>query len=481
MCDPGIKTEPGYEPYESGKSEDVFIKYPDGSAYTGQVWPGWCHFPDFTNPKTRTWWADHFKEYVDFGVEGFWNDMNEIATWGNMLPDLIEFDFEGNKTTARQGRNVYGLMMAKSTFEGTKKLMNKRPFNLTRAGFAGIQRYAAVWTGDNVAYDAHMLAGVRLLNSMGLSGLAFTGYDIGGFVGNADEKLFVRWISIGAFSPFFRGHSMINSRDSEPWSYGEKVEEISRNYMKLRYRLLPYLYSLFYDASKTGMPINRSLAIDFTFDDKIYDHKYHNQYLFGPAILVAPVESTKELERVYLPQGDWYEFFTDKKYTSGEIIAECPVDRLPLYIRESSIIPMREQAGNTTHEHGDVLEVHLYRGQRRNKFLQYEDDGISYSFENGEYALRDFEYLPDQQKLIIHKKAGNYRSVFKKVKLYLHGFAEEKFTVNQADVALEKRDYQFVEAISNYDPVNTMPAAPVIQALKFITFTYDDQETIVRW
>ena len=267
MCDPGIKIEPGYETYDSGIKEDIFLKYPDGGLYSGQVWPGWCHFPDFTNPAAREWWATHFKEYVAIGAEGFWNDMNEIATWGNTLPDLIEFDLDGRKTTMREGRNLFGLMMARSTYEGTKKLMNKRPFNLTRSGYAGIQRYAAVWTGDNVAYDAHMLAGVRLVNSMGLSGMAFTGYDIGGFVGNTDEKLFARWISIGAFSPFFRGHTMINTRDSEPWSFGEKVEEIARNYMKLRYRLMPYLYSLFFDAAKTGMHISRSLAFYFPFDE----------------------------------------------------------------------------------------------------------------------------------------------------------------------------------------------------------------------
>ncbi len=141
MCDPGIKVEEGYDAYDSGKKEDVFIKYPDGENYTGQVWPGWCHFPDFTNPKTRKWWAEKFKDYVELGVEGFWNDMNEIATWGHGLPENIEFNFEGNPATARKGRNIFGFQMARSTYEGTKGLMKgKRPFNLTRSGFAGSQR-----------------------------------------------------------------------------------------------------------------------------------------------------------------------------------------------------------------------------------------------------------------------------------------------------------------------------------------------------
>ncbi|MFN8690688.1 MAG: glycoside hydrolase family 31 protein, partial [Cyclobacteriaceae bacterium] len=232
-------------------------------------------------------------------------------------------------------------------YEGTRqRLKNKRPFKLTRSGFSGIQRYAAVWTGDNVAYDAHMMTGVRLLNSMGLSGLAFTGYDIGGFVGNADEKLFARWMTIGTFSPFYRGHSMINSRDSEPWSYGERVEEISRNYMKLRYRLLPYIYSLFYEASQNGMPLNRSLAFDYPFDQKIYDGKYQNQYFFGPALLVIPAESNKDLVKTYLPEGNWFDFYTDKPFSgSQEMVAEAPIDVLPVFVRGSSILPMRPNAG----------------------------------------------------------------------------------------------------------------------------------------
>ncbi len=484
MCDPGIKMEEGYEPFESGKKENVFVKYPDGTNYAGQVWPGWCNFPDFTNPKTRDWWANHFNEYVNMGVEGFWNDMNEIATWGNMLPDLIEFDMEGQKATAREARNVYGLMMSRSTYEGTKKLLkNRRPFNLTRSGFAGIQRYAAIWTGDNVAYDAHMLAGVRLVNSMGLSGLAFTGYDIGGFVGNADEKLFARWISIGAFSPFFRGHSMINSRDSEPWSYGEKVEEISRNYMKLRYRLLPYLYSLFYDASQSGMPINRSLAIDFTFDDLIYDHRYHNQYLFGSAILVAPVESGKDLIKVYLPEGNWYELFTDRQHKgSTEIVADCPMDKLPLFVRGASIIPMRANSGATTNDHGDTLEIHLYKGDTSNNFLMYEDDGISFDYESGVFSKRMLEYTANENHLSIHKQEGNYASPFKKLNFFFHGFSNlSSVSVNGKTWEVQQKEYRFVQPITNFDPINAMPEGPKISSLNYITTNYDQNQLDIRW
>src|SRR5690349_7710251 len=291
--------------------------------------------------------------------------MNEIATWGNMLPENIEMDFEGEKSTLRRGRNLYGFLMARSTYEGTKAVMkNQRPFNLTRSGFSGVQRYAAIWTGDNVAYDEHMMLGVRLVNSMGLAGIAFAGYDVGGFVGDANTKLFARWISIGAFSPFFRGHSMINSRDSEPWSYGEEVEQISRNYIRFRYQLLPYLYSLFYEAATNGMPVQRSLAIDYTHDSRVYEHQFQHQYLFGPSLLVVPVESTKDFVRVYFPEGNsWYSLYNGEKYRGHtEVILDCPLHRLPLFVKSGAIIPMQPVVSHTG-EKCELLIIHLYAGE----------------------------------------------------------------------------------------------------------------------
>ena len=181
IVDPGIKIEKGYFAYDEGVLNDYFIKYPDGKFYTGSVWPGRCHFPDFTKETVRKWWGASFKHLVEPGIDGFWNDMNEPAAWGKNIPDIVQFDFDGNKSTMAEAHNIYGLEMSRATFEGTKQLMNgRRPFVLTRAGFSGIQRYSAVWTGDNTATEKDILMGVRLVNSMGLSGIAFTGADIGG-------------------------------------------------------------------------------------------------------------------------------------------------------------------------------------------------------------------------------------------------------------------------------------------------------------
>ncbi|RYY26962.1 MAG: DUF4968 domain-containing protein, partial [Sphingobacteriaceae bacterium] len=299
IVDPGVKEEKGYGVYDRGLKENIFIKYPDSTNYTGQVWPGWCNFPDFTNPKARAWWGAEINQYAQDGVSGIWNDMNEFSTWGQKVPDNVLFNYEGNAASHLKTHDVYALEMARASYEGARKTMGKRPFVLTRSGYAGLQRYTAIWTGDNRSEDDHMLAGVRLLNSLGLSGVAFTGMDIGGFTGGPTPALYARWIQIGAFCPYFRNHTAVNTKSSEPWTYGEEVTEISRNYISLRYKLLPYLYSTFYESTQNGYPVNRSLAIDYTFDPKIYDVQYQNQYLFGPSFLVAPFESGKDFGRVY--------------------------------------------------------------------------------------------------------------------------------------------------------------------------------------
>ncbi|MFY0624687.1 MAG: glycoside hydrolase family 31 protein [Reichenbachiella sp.] len=480
MCDPGIKVEEGYHTYEDGIKNDVFIKYPDGENYEGQVWPGWCHFPDFTNHKTREWWGEQLRAYSDIGVEGFWNDMNEIATWGQSLPELIEFDFEGNPASTRKARNIYGMMMAKSTFEAAKKnLGGSRPFNLTRAGFAGIQQYAAVWTGDNVASDEHMLLGMRMLNSMGLSGIPFAGFDAGGFIGNASESLFARWISMAAFTPFFRGHSNVNTKSSEPWTYGEHSEEISRNYISLRYRLMPYIYSVFQEATKTGMPINRSLAINYTHDENVYMEAYENEFLFGSSILVAPVSSKKELEKIYLPKGKWYDLFDDKAYEgSSETIVECPVEKLPVFVKESAILPMQSSISSNQELSSEILELHLYRGSVYGEFKFYEDDGNSYGYESGEYYSRTISYYPKTNSLEFSKVVGIFESHFKKVKVYFHGFNETELE----KLPTEREDYHFIFPLSNFDPIEMGKHKDYkAEAVEFATFDLKKEEFSISW
>ncbi len=483
MCDPGIKIEKGYKPYDEGLEANVFLKYPDGSNYSGEVWPGWCHFPDFSKPATRLWWGEYFKTYTELGIEGFWNDMNEFATWGQMMPENIVFDYEGYQGLTKKGRNVYGLLMAKSTFEGAKSLMKgKRPFNLTRSAYSGIQRYAAVWTGDNSAEENHMLLGVRLVNSFGLSGVAFSGYDVGGFAGEASVDLFGRWLSIGAFSPFFRGHSMINSRDAEPWSFGETVEEISRNYINFRYSIMPYIYSVFFEASTTGMPVARSLAITDTHDHHIYDPQFENEYLFGPAFLVCPLLSAEKFCKVYLPEGDWYNFHNSEQYQGKQqVIVDAPVEKLPIFVKAGSIIPSQSLVQHTGDLSDETLIIHVFWGKNTSSFTYYEDDGESYAYQNDQFYKRELKFSGQNRRITFAKPSGAITSRFKEIKLILHGFESiEKVTVNEASYNLQRESFSFLKAITKFDPME--PGGSVEEkVIKTISFDNTDQIIMISW
>ncbi|HEY5747110.1 MAG TPA: glycoside hydrolase family 31 protein [Chryseolinea sp.] len=482
MCDPGIKVEEGYEAYDSGVKQEVFIRYPDGTNYSGQVWPGWCHFPDFSNPKTRQWWQEQFQAYIAMGLEGFWNDMNEIATWGHMLPENIEMDFEGNQATMRRGRNLYGFLMARSTYEGTKALLKgKRPFNLTRSGYSGVQRYGALWTGDNVAYDEHMIMGARMVSNLGLGGVAFAGYDVGGFVGDANTKLYARWLSIGSFSPFFRGHSMINSRDSEPWAYGEEVEQISRNYIKFRYQLLPYIYSLFHEAVETGMPVQRALALDYTHDYKIYDGQFYNQYLFGPNLLVAPVESTRDFVKVYFPEGKWYSLYDGKPFAGNtEVIVECPAHRLPVYVKAGAVIPMQPVRSHTK-EATDTLIVHVYTGSD-SRFCYYTDDGSTFAYQQGEFSKRWITYNDRQKQITFEEVEGMYKSPVKHLAVVVHGLDQSVLhvQVNGKPNAFRHETNTFFAALEKFDPIYDPEPAPY-EDVHRVELDYSHGAIVLQW
>ncbi|MFA6400025.1 MAG: glycoside hydrolase family 31 protein [Salinivirgaceae bacterium] len=438
IIDPGIKIEKGYKQYDEGVANDLFIKYPDGTFYNGSVWPGPTHFPDYTNPETRKWWGESFKFYIDNGVVGFWNDMNEPAVWGANFPSVNEINFDGRGGTMREGHNLYGLQMARSTYEGTKKLMNRRPLVITRAGYAGVQRYSSVWTGDNFASDEHMLLSARMVSNMGLAGIAFAGPDVGGFMGDCSAKLFTRWITQGVFTPFFRGHNVNSEKSKEPWAFGDAVESHARNVLNLRYQLLPYIYSAFYTATQTGMPVARSLAIDYTFDEAIYKKDFQNEYFFGPAFLVTPISSEATVAKIYLPKGNWYRYTTQELYEGGkECLIEVPMNDLPVFVKESSLIPMQTVVQNTSEMPSDTLFLKIYKGSISNIFTYYEDDGVSYEFEQGAFLKRDLVYNPAQKSLTIGKPEGSYTGKFKSVKLMFIGFDSKTVIVNKKQQALD--------------------------------------------
>jgi alpha-glucosidase len=455
ILDPGIKADEDYEPYIEGSAKGLFVCYPNGKPYQGQVWPGWCTFPDFTLPKARSWWAAALAFYTELGVDGFWTDMNEPATWGQTVPNLVQFDYEGKGASHRKARNVYGMQMARSTREGQEtQRAGVRPFVLTRAGFAGVQRYAALWTGDNVSSDAHMMAGVRLVNSLGLSGVPFSGYDIGGFVGNCTPELFARWISIAAFCPLFRAHTMINSHASEPWSFGEEVEAIARNYIRLRYKLMPAIYAAFYASHKSGLPVAKSLALAYPFDDRVYHGAYDSQYLFCEHLLIVPVESQQTITKLYLPEGDWYHLFTGEKRTGpAEIFWECPLNYLPVFVAAGAILPMQSATQHASDAHDGRIKLHVFKGSGTRQQLIYEDDGNSHAYQKGEWSMRSIQMDHDHGLLEIGALQGNFPSSYTQAKIYFHGFPDQVVEVGGRRVKMDVGNIAFLDEIAEYDPL----------------------------
>jgi alpha-glucosidase len=430
IVDPGIKIEEGYKQYDEGVAKGYFATYPNGENYTASVWPGRCHFPDFLNDEVKEWWGASFTALTEPGVEGFWNDMNEPAAWNQNIPWMVKF----GKRFMPEIRNVYGMEMAKATYNGVRKILgNKRPFVLTRAAYAGTQRYSAVWTGDNAATDEHMLLGYRLVNSLALTGMSFTGVDIGGFMGNPTPELMVRWNSLGPYTPMFRNHAAQGMVMREPWQWGKENEAIIKKDIEQRYRLLPYIYSGFYQSNQTGLPLSRTLAIDYTDDENVFDTKYQNQFLFGDNMLVAPVISTQNQQEVYLPQGDWFRLGTGERLEGQQLInADAPLTDLPVFVKASAIIPMQRVVQSTSEQGDGVLELHIWNGNSPSGFTYYEDDGTSYNYQNGAYYKRTIGFDPGKRTIILEAVEGTYQSKYFKIKPILHGF--ESYILSRKDI-----------------------------------------------
>jgi alpha-glucosidase len=336
-------------------------------------------------------------------------------------------------------------------------LGGKRPFVLTRAAYAGIQRYSAIWTGDNQSTEDDLMMAVRMVNSMGVSGVSFTGADVGGFIGTPTNELFARWMSVGAYTPFFRNHTEIASRRKEPWSFGENIEDITREWINQRYRLIPYLYSAFYESAVTGLPVARTLAINYPGDDKIYEHDFQNEYLFGGQILVAPASGEKSYCNVYFPEGEWYRMSNDQLYHGKtEAVVDCPLTDLPVFVKSGGIVPLQSVIQNTSEKPFPTLEIHVWNGKNLNSFTWYEDDGTTYNYETGQYCRRLITYDPVKKMITIGETEGSFPSKFSAFRLVLHNFGDSLgMKVNGRDQALIQKNsgQQFFESSLTNDKI----------------------------
>jgi alpha-glucosidase len=344
IVDPGVKVDENYDVYTSGRAADLFCKTFGGQEYHNVVWPGLCAFPDFTDPRARTWWADQLPVLVDAGVAGIWCDMNEPTVFvptPETLPEDVTHHGEGEAKLHAQVHNLYGQLMARATCEGLRRLRpERRPFVISRAGFAGLQRHALHWTGDNSSWWEHLALSVPQLQNLGLSGYAWVGVDIGGFDGDATGELLTRWMEFGIFEPFCRNHSAWNTRHQEPWAFGEPYETHIRELMRLRQRLVPYLYTVFEEAHRTGAPVLRPLLFEFPDDETTY--ATDDELMLGSALLVAPIaRPAAEYRHVYLPRTTWVHYWSGERFTGPcHILAHAPLGQPAIFVRANSPVPM---------------------------------------------------------------------------------------------------------------------------------------------
>lgn len=420
IIDPGVKKDPSNPFFQEGLEKGLYIESPSGEPYTGQVWPGEVHFPDFLQDRTRRWWGDQHRALLDVGVAGIWNDMNEPVIFDardedRTLPEVaVHRTDQGEVREHREVHNLYGLLMGKATYEGLRRLRpQERPFIVSRSGFAGIQRYAAVWMGDNSSWWEHLAMSIPMLLNMGMSGVPFVGADVGGFAEDATPELLVRWMQLGAFVPFFRNHSAKNTRPQEPWVFGPEVEALSRQAVELRYQLLPYLYTLFWEAHEKGTPIMRPLVWHAPGD--AVAARIEDAFLLGPDLLVAPVLQPGARERlVYLPEGEWVDFWTGTCYQGrAHQVVEAPLERIPLFVRAGAALPLGPVVQHTGEKGWEALTLRLFPGQSSSRWSTtlYEDDGATLSYEQGVSSRRTFQVTADGSSLVLEagEPQGSYR------------------------------------------------------------------------
>ena len=447
-----------YHPYDSGIAGDHFVKSPDGTVYVGPVWPGPSVFPDFTRQQTRAWWGSLYQGLHQDGVDGFWNDMNEPSIFKtptktmpeNVIHRIDDPEFKQRTATHAEIHNVYGMENSRATFEGLRMLdPNTRPFVLTRATYAGGQRYAVTWTGDNSSSWNHLRMATPMIENLGLSGFAFSGADVGGFAGSPSIELLTRWLEVGAFYPIDRDHTEKGTADQEPWVGGPVQEAIRRRFIENRYRLMPYLYTLAEEASRTGIPIIRPLFLEYP--DAAPDHHpldidnaASSEFLVGSDLLVAPAPYPDELDiyTVEFPSLGWYDFWSGERvpepvHSAADIgptaipEAQPPLTlsvkpdlaQLPVYIRAGAILPMAPLVQSTNETPHGPLTLRVYQGDPCTGEI-YQDDGKSYAYRDGAYLKIKMTCRQTTEGLRIEIGAheGSYPAWWKELRIELYGW-----------------------------------------------------------
>lgn len=414
IIDPGIKKDWSYKLFQEGIRHDYFCKRPDGPYAEGLVWPGECYFPDFTNPEVREWWSNLYKELIgDIGIAGIWNDMNEPALFEvetKTMPLDVRHDYDGHPCSHAKAHNVYGMQMARATYQGVKKYgKNKRGLIITRSGYSGLQRYSSVWTGDNISNWRHIwLANVQC-QRLSISGVSFAGSDIGGFIGKPNGELYERWIQMGIFHPFCRVHSSQDDGDQEPWAFGDGTLQIVKKAIELRYRLLPYIYTAMYQYHKYGTPVLKPLSF-YDQTDPI-NHTCNSEFLCGEHILTASIEKEgAKIKELYLPKGKWYDYWKNENYIGGKKYeVKIERDTFPLFIAEGAVIPFYPLQQYVDECPIDIVDLKVYFKNGQSFSHLYEDIHDGYEYEEGQFRFSTFNISGGSTYLTIsHTWEGHY-------------------------------------------------------------------------
>jgi len=444
IIDPGIKIDLEYDVFKEALDKDYFCKRADGPYMKGKVWPGECYFPDYTKPEVREWWSDLFQELIeDIGVKGVWNDMNEPAVMevpNKTFPDDVRHDYDGNPCSHRKAHNIYGMQMARATYHGLKKYSYpKRPFVITRAAYSGTQRYTSTWMGDNVATWEHLAIANNQAQRMAMSGFSFAGSDIGGFAEQPQGELFARWIQLGIFHVFCRVHSSGDHGDQEPWVFGDEITDIVRKFVEIRYQLLPYLYTAFWKHINNGTPILKSLVL-FDQEDP-HTHYRSDEFVYGEHILVCPIqEPNAKGRRMYIPRGNWYNFWTDEVVEGGkEMWVDADLDSMPIFIKEGAVIPKYPVQQYVGEKNFDEITLDVYYKIGKEKSELYDDAHDGYDYRKGRYSLRTFKLTGKKKEFILQQhKEGKFDAPYSNFKIKFHNlpFTVKKVQIDNVDIEL---------------------------------------------
>jgi len=438
ILDPGVKVDSSYPTYTSGRQGRHFLAAPDGGRLVRDVWAGASEFPDFTAPAARAWWSGQVRSFAANGFDGLWNDMDEPSTFDDAktLPDLVQHSWEGDGNThVGGGHAVYGMQMARATREGlTAANKNKRPFVITRAGYAGVQRYATTWNGDSLANWDHLRMSIAQLCNLGISGIPFSGSDAGGFRGDPSAELYLRWMQVSSMMPFFRTHSARTAQQREPWSYGTTMTNQLRGVIERRYQLLPYLYTQVQRATVDGSLIVRPMFFERP-DDPAY-RRIEDQFLLGDSVLVAPILAEGARSRmVTLPPGTWYRYGSGTPLAGGRTLSVTAGLDLPIFVRAGTVLPLWPVRQSTS-QPVDRLILQVYRGQANSRL--YEDEGDGFGYRDGKSLLSTFVTSQDDQGLTVKwTTEGSYQRPASRVEVQLFGWGPSLPHVSVDDKAVK--------------------------------------------